>query len=287
MSRRVEFFTDASGAWRASLRGPWSSDLVQRLRDENVSTLALIRTEGFRAENLDFLGELEFLTGLLVIDGMIRNVRGIEQLPQLEYLELRTYATTPLDFSSFPKLNWCHIDWIKGSESIFECPSIEHLGIWRFSATNLQEVGNLASLRSLQISQGTRLTSCDDIEGCRNLTEVHLGYLPNLRSFAALGLLKNLEVLMIETCRGVDDLEFVHPLTKLKKLVIGNCKEIRSLEPTRGLDQLERLEFWESTNVLDGDMSVLLELPRLNEARFRNRRHYSHTYEEVRTYLER
>jgi hypothetical protein len=44
---------------------------------------------------------------------------------------------------------------------------------------------------------------------------------------------------------------------------------------------LEALFFYESTNVLDGRIDVLLELPRLSETAFMNRRHYTHTMEQI------
>jgi hypothetical protein len=62
--------------------------------------------------------------------------------------------------------------------------------------------------------------------------------------------------------------------SSLTRLKVANCGDIASLAPLRGLDQLEELFAWESTKVLDGDLSVLLELPRLRAIGMRDRREY-------------
>jgi hypothetical protein len=65
------------------------------------------------------------------------------------------------------------------------------------------------------------------------------------------------------------------------RLKAANCGDIASLAPLRGLDQLEEFFAWESTKVLDGDLSVLLELPRLRAIGMRDRREYRPRVSEI------
>ena len=79
-------------------------------------------------------------------------------------------------------------------------------------------------------------------------------------------------MLAIEGCQEARrSLVAVPPLTRLK---VANCGDIASLAPLRGLDELEEFFAWESTRVVDGDLSVLLELPKLREIGMRDRREY-------------
>jgi hypothetical protein len=57
--------------------------------------------------------------------------------------------------------------------------------------------------------------------------------------------------------------------------------DIESIAPIAGLTELEKFFFPVSTNVLDGDMSVLLTLPRLKNVAYQYRRHYSHKSDEI------
>lgn len=59
-------------------------------------------------------------------------------------------------------------------------------------------------------------------------------------------------------------------------LASGDLAEIASIRPLSRLRRLERLFLTESTNVLDGDLSPLLELTRLEHVAFVDRPHYSH-----------
>jgi internalin A len=80
-----------------------------------------------------------------------------------------------------------------------------------------------------------------------------------------------LEVLAIEGSKQLGEIVTVPTLRRLK---VANCGDIASLAPLRGLDQLEEVFAWESTRVLDGDLGVLLELPRLRAIGMRDRREY-------------
>jgi hypothetical protein len=87
--------------------------------------------------------------------------------------------------------------------------------------------------------------------------------------------LRALEVLDIETCKKIGQLDQVSDLTHLKQLTFANCGDIASIKPIRNLKNLETVHFWESTNILDGDLLPLAELPNLKDVRFKNRKHYS------------
>jgi len=92
--------------------------------------------------------------------------------------------------------------------------------------------------------------------------------------------LTNLEELEIHTCRAVGSIEEVGFLPRLRKLHLNNDGEIKTLKPLEKLDSLESVFFYESTNVLDGDLSPLFRQKSLARVSFQNRRHYSHRRED-------
>ena len=79
---------------------------------------------------------------------------------------------------------------------------------------------------------------------------------------------------MFEECPQIDAIDEVERLIGLRFLGVSECGAIASLSPVRGLTQLETFYAWGSTRILDGDLSPLTQLPRLQEIRMRNRRGY-------------
>ena len=73
-------------------------------------------------------------------------------------------------------------------------------------------------------------------------------------------------------------------MKNLRELLVLDCGPIESLAPLRGVP-LETLFFYESTNIRDGDLGVLLDLPHLKGTAFADRRHYSHKLKEIEAVL--
>jgi hypothetical protein len=85
--------------------------------------------------------------------------------------------------------------------------------------------------------------------------------------------------LNIEACRAVGSIDEVGSLSRLRKFHLNNNGEIASLKPLKTLSALESVVFWESTNIRDGDLSILVQ-KNLSRVSFQNRRHYSHSRED-------
>jgi hypothetical protein len=93
--------------------------------------------------------------------------------------------------------------------------------------------------------------------------------------------LTELVELEITNCPRLERIDVVARLAELQKLTLGNNGKVESLKPLRGLRNLHWLTFPESTNIVDGDLTPLLELPSLRKVAFQNRRHYSHRREQI------
>jgi protein phosphatase 1 regulatory subunit 7 len=85
------------------------------------------------------------------------------------------------------------------------------------------------------------------------------------------------ETLHIETCSSIQDFAALAKCKSLRRLRYINCGVIGSLAPLRDFKALEEFRFVK-TNVLDGDMTPLMSLKSIG---FENKRHYSHTPEQI------
>src|SRR5207253_3095243 len=104
--------------------------------------------------------------------------------------------------------------------------------------------------------------------------------LKRLASLAGIEELANLEDLEIHTCRAIRSIKEIGSLRRLKGLALNNDGDIESLKPLNNLSGLESVLFYESTNILDGDLSPVLRQKALARVSFQNRRHYSHRRED-------
>jgi Leucine-rich repeat (LRR) protein len=113
-----------------------------------------------------------------------------------------------------------------------------------------------------------------------DLRSLRLANLKRLTSLAGIEHLTNLEELEIHTCRGITSIDEVGHLLRLRKLHLNNDGDIATLKPLDKLTGLESVLFYESTNIVDGDLSPLLRQKHLACVSFQNRRHYSQQRED-------
>jgi hypothetical protein len=90
----------------------------------------------------------------------------------------------------------------------------------------------------------------------------------------------------IQTCRAVSAIDDLGCLHELLLLGINDCGRIDTIRPIAELQKLRCFLAWESTRVVDNDLSPLLALPELVEIRMRDRRDYKPKVREIRELLE-
>jgi internalin A len=246
------------------LEGGWRDEYANVIEAHGLAVLSIAIRDG----DLSFLSRLPALRGLVLNAGAVRDLSPVGELRRLETLTLNTPAKPrlELDFASFPALRTLRMYWNPGFESVFGCAAMESLFVFGPPDADLARFGTLPRLRRLELSQGRKLASTAGVgASVRFLGLYQQGALSRLED------LPELEVLAIEGCKQLGEIVTVPTLRSLK---VANCGDIASLAPLRGLDALEEFLAWESTRVLDGDLSVLLELPRLRTVGMRDRREY-------------
>lgn len=261
------------------LEGGWRDEYSGVIETHGLAVLSIM----VRGDDLSFLERLPSLRGLVLNAGEVRDLSPIQALGALETLTLNTPSKPrmELDFKAFGALETLRMYWNPGFESVFACESLRSLWMFGPPDADLARFGALPSLRRLELSQGRKLVST---AGVGDLEFLGLYQQAALEDFS--GLPAELRVLAIEGSKKLSTLDAVGPLTKLTRLKVANCGDLASLKPLTGLIELEEFFAWESTRVLDGDLSVLLELPRLHQIGMRDRREYRPRVPEVEEALQ-
>lgn len=269
---------------RAVLTGPWVPGLETHLTRHGVAELELNMGKGWRGTDVDFIQLLPDLQALGIFDHFyVKSVAAIHHLHKLRSLAVETYCRTPIDFSAFPLLEDCTLQWRARSWSLFDRVGLRRLAVIGFKKRTFEDFARLTNLEQLTIL-GAPLENVEGIGGLKNLTYLRIGNMYRLQSIQGLEGAEHLRELWIQDARHLTSLEGVEKLKELRRLQLDNCRRIESLKPLERLPSLNTVVLIES-NVVDGDMTPLLTLPALRRARVAGK-HYSHSEEELREILD-
>ncbi len=272
-------FEDGQYGLRAVLKSAWSDQLAREIQTRQCSELEINHAKGWSGDDLSFLISCPWLKALKIIDFKIKSVEPIHSLHELRALEVITYCRTELRFSAFPQLEDCALEWRPKAESLFGCLTLKSLFVNRYRGKNLASFSRLENLESLAMLNAP-FESLDGIASLRKLRFLRLANLKKLRSLAGIEALTKLEEIDIHTCRQIGSINEISALPNLRKLHLNNDGDIASLKPLDAIGRLESVVFYESTNIMDGDLSPLMRQKNLSCVSFQNRRHYSHKREE-------
>lgn len=259
------------------LEGGWREEYANVIEAQGLAALSI----AVRGGDLSFLERLPELRGLVLNAGEVRDLSAVGALRGLETLTLNTPSRPrmPLDFTAFEHLRVLRTYWNPGFESLFASTTLESLYVFSPPDADLARFGALPRLRRLELSQGRRLASTAGVGDVRFLGLYAQGGLTELT-----GLPAGLEELELEGCKKLGTIDALAGL-RLRRLKVADCGDIASLAPLAGMDTLESLVAWESTRVLDGDLSVLRTLPRLRTLGMRDRREYRPRVSEIEAAL--
>jgi len=277
---------DGNYGRRAVITSAWSDGMAKYLKEHDVVELELNHAKGWRGSDLSFLSELSYLKSFNILElrPSIQNIDPIHFLHELRYLGVTTYCSTEIRFSEFPKLEDCGLEWgTRKAQSLFDCKSLKKLFVNRYKGKDIEPFTRLTELESLTIYTAP-IVSLQGIEPLHKLRRLSIALFRKLASLAGIQGLTQLEELHISTCRSFHSIVEVSCLTHLRKLILANCGDIDSFKPLEKLSNLEEVIFYESTNVIDGDLLPLMQLKKLSSVTFQNRRHYSHRREEFAAY---
>ncbi len=274
-------FTLESGPYgtRAVVQRYWEDAFIPDIVSSGAVELELNHAKGWGGSDLEFLRKLPHLRSLEVLDFRIPSVEPVHALHELRSLKILTYCKTPIRFEAFEQLEDCSMHWRSRCESLFEMRTLRSLFVYGYPKKSFEPFARLRSLESLSLAGGP-FRDLDGIGNLSKLTHLRLAALTKLETLEGLQKLAHLEDLRIDGCRKFRSISPLAELRALRVLTIGDGGEIDSIRPLECLSNLEQCVFDGTTNVLDGDLGVLLRLPKLRHTAFMNRRHYSLKREE-------
>jgi hypothetical protein len=256
------------------LQSAWESSIAEVMKRYGIKHLRVNRpTE--RQVDIDFVRELPFLERVELSAMSIADATPLYDVRDLGRLRIDGFKKE-IDFTRIPKLEELRIDWHpKFFSSLLECRQLRTLGIGNYKDTDLGPLQKLVSLEHLIISKAP-IESPAGIENFPKLVEFSVDFVNRLETLAPINECRALSSLTVDGAKELRDIAPVSSLENLSVLSLQRCPQLESLHPIRGLPRLEYLALLETTNVLDGNLSVLLTLPALKHVSFVDRKHYTH-----------
>ncbi len=254
-------------------------DCINYLYEHKLRRISINPFQGYSSDNLDFLSRLEdYLEGITVLDDRY-DYRPLNRLHKLKSLGFVDNRRDTIDLSNFPKLESLACDYSKRLLSLEGCERLQDLTLSGYKSPDktLKQFPDLRSLKIFSLFQ-SNITSLDGIGKLLSLQEIALYRLSRLEDISAItDLSKTLIKIELDVCKRITNYDILAELKKMETLIISNSGAIPSLSFIKQMPKLNFLSFV-GTNILDGDLSPTIGLGYVG---FENKKHYSHTFDEI------
>jgi len=258
----------------------WSDGIERIIKKKRILELELNYAKGWpRGSGLSFLKNLTHLKSFELLDYQVSDISLINKLSELRELNISSSCNNVIDCSNFPYLERIGLEWFPNAKSLFDCITLKRVFINSCNIKDLSVFGELQNLQYLSL-KSPKIESIGDVSALKNLNHLELGNAKKLTSLDGIEGLESLTTLELNRCRNISNIEPVKYLSKLRKFRLVDCRRIESLKPVAELMNLEEIAFYESTNIVDGDLSSLKNLPNLKNVYFRDLRHYNYRMED-------
>lgn len=259
-----------------AVTGHWSTETTRVALQREIREVHLNAYSGWTDGDVEFLKELPQLESLHVAAGKGIDLSPIYQLPKLNLLSLAGEIKIGVDFPRISSLRELRLEnWSsKKYTSALSCASLRVLALSNYPNPDLSSFSGLVSLQELRLSFG-RVTSLHGVSSMTHLKRLTLQEFNHLDSLEGIEGLCELEDLWIYRAKKLRRLRGVEGLGQLRSITLTSLPLLESLRPLAKCAYLERVILLQNTNVLDGDLAVLKELPKLHQVRFNEREHYN------------
>ncbi|MFZ4544510.1 MAG: hypothetical protein ACOYOA_10700 [Saprospiraceae bacterium] len=248
------------------------------IRSNNIKRVMLSPFQGFTENNLKSILPLCNFVEELVIASEKISYDGLGEFHKLTFLGALDNKMDIIDLNNFPyllTLNCSVTERLKGLEN---ATSLKQITICDYTSKtkDLSALPYLNSLEYLNLLK-TDILTLRGIECFRNVKKLKVVSASKLEAIAPLHVLSNsIEEIQIEKCKKINDYETLATLKSLRKIILSESGEIKSLAFVTELNNLEFISFW-GTNVLDGNIKYC---EGINYVGFDNKRHYTHKTEQ-------
>jgi len=249
---------------------------IKYINEKKIKGITLNSSHGYSLKNIDFVADIaDVIEKIDIVDDDI-NLKGIELLYNLKKIFIGRDNMSPIDFSYLQQLESCNLSWHKRLVNLNSCKYLENLYIRKFDK-NFELLIGLEKLKSLSLIQ-SKVFNLDFLMHFPLLEAIELSYIRSLLNVDGLkhcsSTLKKLE---IDHCKRIDNYDVLGKLIELTWLNVTDSKELEDIYFLKKLKKLEHFAFV-NTNVVNGDMSPGIGIKYVG---FNNKKHYSHTNEEI------
>jgi len=220
----------------------------------------------------------KFIKGLLLDDKVLYG--NLNLFSNLTFLSVPDNGNDTVDLSSFTKLEMLACKLSNRLIGLESCSNLKSLTVSNYKS-KIKDLSALPSLNDLEHLSliKTDITTLQGIERFSNLKKLEMFSASKLETIAALQALSNsIEEIQVEQCKKINDYETLGKVKSLKKIILSESGEIKSLAFVKELPRLEFISFW-GTNVLDGNIKYC---EGINYVGFDNKKHYTHKSEQFK-----
>jgi len=194
-------------------------------------------------------------------------------------------ADVPVDVSELPRLRDLAAYWSQVSATIAAGTSLRRVALDAYGADDLTPLAGLRDLSSISLKDRPKLRSLAGLGELVLLETLGVFGAARLEDVSELDGREMLTRLELEACRKVASLDDLAGCTGLRVLNIAEIGDLPSAAPLAGLSDLVELYAYGSTKFVDGDLSPIAGLPRLEELRMQSRRHYKPSVPDLKAAL--
>ena len=269
--------------------GVWSPATEAVLRAGRADGLVLNYARGYREKDLAFLKGLP-VRRLHVLARTVTDLSPVYGLAdKLVSLRVQSDPRATIELERLPLLQTLSATWQQVHGSIMFARRLQRLFLLSYTEADLTPLVQVPSLVSVVMKDYPAVQSLDGVEDLPSLTELGVHLAKKLEDSTALMRSSSpvLETLQLPSCRKVTDIRPVASATSLRFFELSEVGEIPTVSPLAGLERLERLYLYGSTQIADGDLGPIARLPRLRDFRMQSRRGYSPPVKEIQDAIAR
>jgi len=164
------------------------------------------------------------------------NLKGLENLKQLETLEVISDNSNSLDVSAIKNLpELSAVDFnvqgkIENLETLADMPQLYALGLHDYPYEEAHVLSKITNLRDLTLTNWSGMTDLSCISDLTNLERIEIKNCDSLQSLSGLEALKNVERIYFTKCYRLTDISALKELPNLKEISFYACPYIEDTE---------------------------------------------------------
>ena len=253
-------------------------ECMQVYTENHLDGVAITTSHDYKLQNIDFLTDYPKVKRLSISDG-IKDISAIHSLRSLEFL-IVSGKSRKIDYSYFPSLKELIADWSSLFFNMDQCKSLKRLSFYNYNpkAKDCSSISNISWVEKLEIIRSP-INTLTGLEYFNQLKELQFSYCSKLETLCCMEESKETLVsLLFDHCKSIKNPEYVSQFRNMNTLAYNNGL-LQSIKFIKKIAALKSFRFV-GTDVIDGDMTPCIGLKYVG---FSNKKHFSHTVEEIQS----